>query len=241
MGGVVLVEGSGMEGARGGRVYRYYDLIMVAFVVVMLVTNLVSARKQVSIGGFVFGAGVLFFPVSYLFGDILTEVYGYARSRRVVWAGFGGMAFAALVCEVVLRMPPAPGWGKQAVWEAVFGSTWRTLAASMAGFFCGEFANSYTLAKMKIWTNGRYLWTRTIGSTVLGELADSLVFYPVAFLGIWTMEAVVRVMVANYVMKVLWEVLATPLTYWVVGFLKRREGVDFFDRGTDFTPFSLRT
>lgn len=236
------------------RTYRYYDLIMAAFVTVLLCSNLISASKQVTVGGFVFGAGVLFFPVSYLFGDILTEVYGYARSRKVVWAGFGAIAFSAFMAHVVLILPPAPGWvfpavidgqtvevPRQLAWEQVFGGTWRIVMASMLGFFAGEFANSFTLAKMKIVTGGRWLWTRTIGSTVVGEAADSLLFYPVAFLGIWTPERVAQVMVANYLLKVAWEVVATPLTYRIVAFLKRAEAVDYYDYDTDFSPFSLET
>lgn len=236
------------------RTYRYYDLIMAAFVTVLLCSNLISASKQVSLGGFIFGAGVLFFPVSYLFGDILTEVYGYARLRKVVWAGFGAIAFAAFMAQVVLSLPPAPGWvfpavidgqklsiPRQLAWQQVFGGTWRIVLASMLGFFAGEFANSFTLAKMKILTKGRWLWTRTIGSTIVGEAADSLIFYPIAFLGLWAPSRVVEVMVANYLLKVTWEVVATPLTYRIVGFLKRAEGVDYYDYQTDFTPFSLET
>jgi uncharacterized integral membrane protein (TIGR00697 family) len=235
--------------------YKYYEFILAAFVTVLLCTNLISASKQVAVGGFVFGAGVLFFPISYLFGDILTEVYGYARSRRVVWCGFAALAFAALVTQVVLGMPPAPGWQfaaatiegaavtvpRQAAWETVFGSTWRIVVASMVGFFAGEFANSYTLAKMKLATRGRWLWTRTIGSTVVGEAVDSLLFYPIAFLGVWSPDRVAGIMISNYLLKVGWEVVATPLTYRVVGFLKRAERVDHFDDGTNFTPFSLET
>ncbi|HEU5118994.1 MAG TPA: queuosine precursor transporter, partial [Isosphaeraceae bacterium] len=196
--------------SEANRTFRYYDLIMAAFVTALLCSNLISASKQVNVGGFVFGAGVLFFPVSYLFGDVLTEVYGYARSRKVVWAGFGAIAFSALMTQVVLKLPPAPGWTfqtmidgqsleipRQAAWEQVFGGTWRIVIASMLGFFTGEFANSFTLAKMKILTGGRWLWTRTIGSTIVGEAADSVIFYPIAFLGLWTPERVVQVMVAN--------------------------------------------
>ena len=225
------------------RVYRYYDLIMAAFVTVMLCTNLISAPKRVTIQGFTFGAGVLFFPISYLFGDILTEVYGYARSRKVVWAGFGALAFATLMSQVVLRLPPAPSWKGQAALESVFGGTWRIVLASISGFLVGEFTNSYVLARMKVMTAGRFLWTRTIGSTILGELADSMVFYPIAFLGRpgWTPTDVLMVMAANYSLKVAWEVLATPMTYKVVAFLKRVEHEDYYDRDTDFTPFSLET
>ena len=165
------------------RTYKYYDLIMAAFVTVLLCTNLVSASKQVSVGGFVFGAGVLFFPISYLFGDILTEVYGYARSRKVVWAGFAALAFTAVVTQVVLSLPAGPGWPNQKAYQTVFGGFGRIAIASFLGFLCGEFTNSFTLAKMKVLTSGRWLWTRTIGSTVVGELVDSLVFYPLAFLG----------------------------------------------------------
>jgi queuosine precursor transporter len=216
---------------------------MAAFVTILLCTNLISAPKRVSVAGFTFGAGVLFFPISYLFGDILTEVYGYARSRKVVWAGFGALAFASFMSWVVLSLPPAPTWKNQPAWEAVFGGTWRIVIASMLGFFAGEFANSYTLAKMKLLTGGRLLWTRTIGSTIAGEAVDSLIFYPVAFLGRpgWTLADVVQVLLTNYVLKVTWEVLATPLTYKIVGFLKRAEHEDYYDYGTDFTPFSLET
>src|SRR4051794_24253832 len=159
------------------RAYRYYDLIMVAFVTVLLCSNLISAAKRVALGPFVFGAGVIFFPISYVFGDILTEVYGYARSRRVVWAGFAALLFASVMSWVVLALPPAPRFNQPA-WEAVFGGTPRIVAASMIGYFAGEIANSYTLARMKVWTRGRWLWTRTIGSTIVGEAVDSLCFYP---------------------------------------------------------------
>ena len=225
------------------KAYKYYDLIMAAFVAVLLCTNLVSVVKRVNVGGFVFGAGVLFFPISYLFGDLLTEVYGYARSRKVVWAGFGALIFATVVTQTVLRLPPDPSWGKQAAMESVFGGTWRVVLASMAGFFVGEFVNSFTMAKMKVWTGGRHLWSRTIGSTMTGELAYSLIFYPVAFLGTagWPVDKVLVVLGTNYALKVGWEVLATPLTYKLVAFLKRAEGEDHYDVGTNFTPFSLQT
>ena len=216
---------------------------MAAFVTILLCSNLISAPKRVSVGGYVFGAGVLFFPISYLFGDVLTEVYGYARSRKVVWAGFGALAFASFMSSVVLALPPAPTWQNQTAWETVFGGTWRIVIASMVGFFCGEFANSYTLARLKVLTQGRHLWVRTIGSTIVGELVDSLLFYPIAFLGRpgWTPPEVLEVLLRNYALKVGWEVIATPLTYKIVGFLKKAEHEDFFDYDTDFTPFSLET
>jgi len=230
-----------MPTAPAGRTYRYYDLIMAAFVCVLLCANLIGVSKAVTIAGFTFGAGNLFFPISYLFGDILTEVYGYARSRKVVWAGFGALAFASFMSAVVVALPPSPQWHGQEALEAVFGSTWRIALASLVGYFCGEFANSVTLAMLKVRTNGRYLWVRTIGSTIVGEAADTLIFYPLAFLGTWSTSLLVTVMAGNYLVKVLWEVLATPITYRVVGFLKRRENEDYYDRDTDFTPFSLKT
>jgi uncharacterized integral membrane protein (TIGR00697 family) len=229
-----------MPTAPAGRTYRYYDLIMAAFVCVLLCANLIGVSKAVTVAGFTFGAGNLFFPISYLFGDILTEVYGYARSRKVVWAGFGALAFASFMSAVVVALPPSPQWHGQEALEAVFGSTWRIALASLVGYFCGEFANSVTLAKLKVRTNGRFLWVRTIGSTIVGEAADTLVFYPLAFLGTWSNSLLVTVMAGNYLVKVLWEVLATPITYRVVAFLKRREHEDYYDRDTDFTPFSLK-
>jgi uncharacterized integral membrane protein (TIGR00697 family) len=222
------------------REYRYFDFIMAAFVSVLLCSNLIGVQKVVDIGGVVFGAGILFFPLSYVFGDILTEVYGYARSRKVVWAGFGAMAFASVMSAVVLGLPPASSFTGQPALEQVFGSTPRIVGASLVAYWMGEFANSYTLARMKVRTQGRHLWMRTIGSTVVGEAVDSLVFYPLAFLGLWETDLVVKVMCTNYALKVLWEVLLTPLTYRVVAALKRAENEDHFDRGTDFNPFSLR-
>ena len=231
------------EHAAASRSYRYYDLIMAAFVCVLLCANLIGVSKitQVRVFGhdFVYGAGNLFFPLSYLFGDVLTEVYGYARSRKVVWAGFGALFFASIMSTVVVHLTPAAGWGGQAVIEAAFGSTWRIALASLLGYFCGEFTNSMTLAKMKIWSDGKHLWMRTIGSTIVGEACDSLVFYPLAFYGTWSNELLVQVLVANYCLKVAWVALATPVTYRVVGALKRAEREDYYDRDTDFTPFSL--
>jgi uncharacterized integral membrane protein (TIGR00697 family) len=221
------------------RRYKYFDLIMAGFVTVLLCSNLIGAAKPAHLGGFTFGAGILFFPISYLFGDIMTEVYGYARARRVVWAGFGALGFAALMSWVVLALPPAPGWPGQAALQSVFGGTPRIVGASLLAFWAGEFTNSFTLAKMKVRTDGRFLWMRTIGSTVAGELVDSMIFYPLAFLGVWDTRTVLSVLASNYVLKVLWEVIATPVTYRVVRFLKRVEHEDYFDRDTDFTPFTL--
>jgi len=223
------------------RSYRYYDLVMAAFVTVLLCANLIGAAKVAQVAGFTFGAGVLFFPISYVFGDVLTEVYGYARARKVVWAGFAGLAFASFMSWAILAFPPAPGWPHQAAYETVFGATPRIVLASLVAYFCGEFCNSFVLAKMKLVTSGRLLWTRTIGSTIVGEAVDSALFYPLAFLGAWETGLVLRVMAANYLLKVLWEAVMTPFTYRVVNFLKRVESEDYYDRTTNFTPFSLQT
>jgi len=223
------------------RRYRYYDLVMAAFVTVLLCANLIGPGKLARVGPFTFGAGVLFFPISYIFGDVLTEVYGYARARKVVWAGFAAEVFASLMAWVVVSFPPAPSWPHQAAYETVFGATWRIVLASLTAFWAGEFCNSYVLAKLKVFSGGRKLYTRTIGSTIVGEAVDSMIFYPVAFLGIWSPHQVLTVMVTNYLIKVGWEVLATPITYKVVGWLKRVEHEDYFDRDTDFNPFTLKT
>jgi queuosine precursor transporter len=233
--------------AAPARQYRYYDLVLGAFVCVLLTSNLIGVRKitHVTWNGeelFAFGAGNLFFPIAYLFGDILTEVYGYARSRRVVWAGFAALAFASFQSFIVVNLPPAQEFTDQAQLEWAFGSTWRIALGSLVAYTCGEFVNSFTLAKLKIATEGRLLWTRTIGSTVAGEAVDTLIFYPLAFYGEAWMpnELLVKIMIANYLIKVGWEVVATPLTYRVVAFFKRAEHEDYFDRGTNFTPFSLK-
>ncbi|QUT04971.1 queuosine precursor transporter [Sphingobium phenoxybenzoativorans] len=226
--------------AIGGRPLRYFDFFMAAFVAILLLSNLIGAAKLSTVGDFTFGAGILFFPLGYVIGDVLTEVYGYARARRCVWAGFGAMLFMALMSYVVVSLPPADGWPDQKAYEAVFGNTWRIVAASLLAFWAGEFANSFVLAKMKLLTKGKHLWMRTIGSTIVGQGVDSLIFYPLAFLGIWQTHQVALVMVTNWAMKVGWEAVLTPVTYAVVGFLKRREGLDVYDSGTDFTPFRTR-
>lgn len=228
------------------RQYKYYDLILGAYVCVLLCANLIGPAKVSTvhlplIGSVTFVAGVLFFPISYLFGDILTEVYGYARDRRVVWSGFAALAFAAIMAAVVVNLPPADFWkANQPAVEAIFGSTPRIVLGSIIAFWSGSFVNSYVLAKMKLLTGGKWLWTRTIGSTICGELVDSVLFYCIAFYGTWPVEQLVKVTVTQYVLKTLWEVLATPLTYKVVRMLKRAEDEDYFDRGTNFTPFTLK-
>jgi queuosine precursor transporter len=230
-----------------GSHFRYFDFMMAAFVTILLLSNVIGAAKRAIvdlplIGPWPFGAGILFFPVSYVLGDVLTEVYGYARARRCIWAGFGAMLFMALMSTIVVALPPAPGWTNQSAYEQVFGQVPRIVFASIAAFWAGEFANSVVLAKMKVWTEGRHLWTRTIGSTIVGEGIDSLIFYPLAFLRSpgWTDAQVFQVLITQWVLKVSWEVILTPVTYAVVGFLKRREGIDVYDRKTDFTPFATK-
>ena len=228
--------------------FRYYDYVMAAFVAILLLSNVLGAGKVAQIWipvwevWWPFGAGILFFPISYIIGDVLTEVYGYARARRVIWAGFVATLFMAFMSWVVVALPPAPDWTNQPAYEAIFGQVPRIVLASVIAFWAGEFVNSFVLAKMKIWTKGKHLWARTIGSTFVGQGVDSLIFYPLAFWGAagWTNDLVFKVLVTQWVLKVSWEVILTPVTYAVVGFLKRREGVDIFDEGTDFTPFRTR-
>jgi hypothetical protein len=218
--------------------FRYYDLVMAAFVAILLLSNLIGAAKLSTVAGFTFGAGILFFPLGYVIGDVLTEVYGYARARRVIWTGFAALTFMAFMSYVVVAMPPADSWTGQAAYEEVFGSTWRIVVASITAFWAGEFVNSFVMAKMKVWTRGRMLWTRTIGSTFVGQGVDSLIFYPIAFLGIWTTQDVITVIVTNWALKVGWEAALTPVTYAVVNKLKAAEGVDLYDIETDFSPFA---
>ena len=228
------------------RQYKYYEFVLVAFVAVLLCSNLIGPAKIAElnlplVGTVTFAAGVLFFPISYIFSDILTEVYGYGRDRRAVWAGFGALAFASFMAYTVVNLPAASFWvDKQAAVESVFGNTWRIVLASLIAFWSGSFINSFVLAKMKIWTGGKWLWTRTIGSTVVGEFIDSALFYTIAFWGIMTTDQIITVALTQYVLKTSWEILATPLTYWIVGRLKRAENEDYYDTNTNFTPFSLK-
>ena len=227
--------------------FRYYDLVMAAFVVILICSDLIGPAKLAQVdlpffGTVKFGAGVLFFPISYIFGDILTEVYGYARARRVIWAGFAGLAFASFMATVVVALPPASTWEHQKAYETVFGSTWRIISASIFAYFCGEFVNSFVLAKMKIMTEGKWLWTRIIGSTIAGEAVDSMLFYPLAFYasGIISNADLPMLVFVQFLSKVGVEVVFTPVTYKVVAFLKRAEQEDYYDRDTNFTPFSLK-
>ncbi len=256
--------------------FRYFDLVMAGFVTILLLSNIIGAAKLTFVdvpfwpegwwpapdGTFIYGAGILFFPLGYVIGDVLTEIYGFAKARRVIWVGTAAMLFLAFMSYVVTALPPFAGWecaasgfggprpdtatanaavtgGKicQSTYVSVFGSTWRIVAASIIAFWAGEFVNSFVMAKMKVLTKGRALWTRTIGSTFVGQGVDSLIFYPIAFYGIWTTEAVLTVMVTNWALKVVWEAVLTPVTYVVVNRLKKAEGVDLFDIETDFSPF----
>lgn len=232
------IEGIALKGGQ----FRYFDYVMAAFVTILLLSNVLGAGKVATvelpgIGAWPFGAGILFFPISYVIGDILTEVYGYARARRCIWAGFCALLFMAFMAWVVVALPPAESWKGQAAYDQIFGQVPRIVFASIIAFWAGEFANSYVLARMKIWTEGRHLWTRTIGSTFVGQGIDSLIFYPLAFYGVWDNATLVVVLLTQFALKVGWEALLTPLTYLVVGWLKRREGVDVYDTNTDFTPF----
>ena len=240
--GVERIEARALRGMH----FRYFDFVMVAFVVVLLLSNVIGAEKRSfvnlpGIGPWPFGAGILFFPISYLIDDILTEVYGYARARRAIWAGFSALIFMAVMEWTVVHLPVASGWTGQEAYERVFGSGWRIIVASMSAFFVGDFIESAVMAKLKIWSGGRHLWMRFWGSTIVGEGVDSLIFYPLAFYGMadWPIGALAEVMLSQFILKVSWEVLLTPVTYAVVGWLKRREGVDVYDIGTNFTPFRM--
>lgn len=228
--------------------FRYYDLLLAAMVGVLLCSNLIGPAKVAMVtlpyfGDFSFGAANLFFPIGYIFADVMTEVYGYARARRAIWAGFAMMLFASFMSWAVIHIPASPvePWNQtlQPALEAVFGGTWRVIMASIVAYWVGDFVNSYVMARMKVWTRGRHLWMRTIGSTVVGQGADSLLFYPIAFFGVWTSDALLYVILFNFTFKVAMEALFTPLTYLVVGWLKKAEGVDTFDEDTNFNPFSL--
>lgn len=227
--------------------YRYYDLVMVAFVVVLICSNLIGPAKATAIhvGSWTigpFGAGILFFPISYIFGDILTEVYGYSRARKVIWTGFIALIFASIMATVIVSLPPAPGWPNQAAYEIAFGNTWRIAGASMIAYFSGEFFNSFVLAKMKVLTEGRFMWARFVGSTIAAECVDSLLFYPLAFYGAGIMpnEMVLTLMWSQAGLKTLVEIVMLPVTYRIVAFLKSHEHEDYFDRNTDFNPFHVK-
>jgi uncharacterized integral membrane protein (TIGR00697 family) len=218
------------------RQYKYLPILINIFVVILIVSNLV-APKFVAVGWFRFSAAQLLFPVTYIFGDVFTEVYGYSAGRRAIWTGFMASVIMTAFGLFALWLPPAPEFKDQAAFETVFGVVPRNVAGSLIAFWAGEFANSFTVAKMKLWTNGRHLWMRTVGSTVVGQLVDTSI---VIFFIFWgqPLGVMAQLIVSGYLFKVTYEVLATPLTYMVVNFLKREEDVDHFDRRTNFNPFA---
>ena len=227
--------------------FRYYDLVMAATCVIIVCSNIIGAGKVTTIGGFTFGAGILFFPLSYVLGDVLTEVYGYERARRVIWAGFTAALFAAGMAAFITYIPPADDWNKtvgelsmQEIFSLNFAQAPRIVFASVIAIWVGEMANAFVMARMKVLSQGKALYQRTIGSTVVGQAADTLIFYPLAFWGVWSTELMLTVMASNYLLKVLWEVILTPVTYKAVAWLKNAEGVDVFDKETAFTPFSVK-
>lgn len=228
-------------------VFKYYDLVLAFTCVIIVCANIIGAGKVAEIAGFSFGAGVLFFPLSYILGDVLTEVYGYQRARRAIWCGFCAATFAAFMAWFITEMPPAAGWNvdvggidRQTVFELNFAQAPRIVLASVLALWMGEFSNAFVMAKMKVWSKGSALYQRTIGSTLVGQGIDTLIFYPLAFYGVWSNDQIIAVMIANYLLKVGWEVCLTPVTYQVVGRLKKAEGVDVYDAHTNFTPFSIR-
>jgi len=221
------------------RVYKYYDLLASIFIVVLIISNLVG-QKICAMGSYPVSGAQLLFPITYIFGDVFTEVYGYGASRRIIWIGFFANATMAILGNLIVALPPAPGWKNQEAFAIVFHQVPRLVVASLIAYWCGEFVNSFTLAKMKLITKGRYLWTRTVGSTVAGQAVDTVIINVIAFSGEITSPGLIRLIVAAYLFKVVYEVVATPLTYWIVGFLKRTEGVDKFDYDTRFTPFATQ-
>ena len=217
--------------------YRFFTLVTAVFVAVVIISNIASA-KWVNLGPFTFDGGTILFPLSYIFGDILTEVYGYRRSRQVIWTGFGCALLMAIVFAIVGALPPAPGWEGQEAYERILGATPRIVIGSLIAYFLGEFSNSFTLAKMKVYTKGRWLFMRTIGSTVVGEGVDTVFFIMIAFAGTLPWETLLAGVISNYVFKVGFEIVATPVTYAIVGFLKRTEQIDVYDHHTNFNPFT---
>jgi queuosine precursor transporter len=216
--------------------YKYLPVLINIFVVILIVSNLV-APKFVAVGWFRFSAAQLLFPITYIFGDVFTEVYGYGAGRRAIWTGFMASAIMTVFGLFAVWLPPAPEFKNQVAFETIFGVVPRNVAGSLIAYWAGEFANSLTVAKMKVWTEGRYLWTRTVGSTIVGQFVDTSI---VIFFIFWgqPLGVMAKLIVSGYLFKVVYEVLATPLTYLVVNFLKREEGVDYFDRRTNFNPFA---
>jgi uncharacterized integral membrane protein (TIGR00697 family) len=221
------------------RSYKYLDYITGIFVAVLLISNTASV-KILNLGWFAFDGGTILFPLAYIFGDILTEVYGYRRSRRVIWTGFFSIILMAAVYAIVGYLPAAEGWGMQDAYISILGIVPRIVLASIIAYFAGEFSNSYILAKMKVWMNGKYLWMRTISSTIVGEGVDTALFVLIAFAGTMPTSLLIAIIVSNYIFKVGVEVLFTPITYAIVNFLKRKEHEDYYDKNTNFNPFAVQ-
>lgn len=218
--------------------YKHLDSVTALFVAVLLISNIAST-KIVDFGIMELDGGVIIFPLSYIFGDILTEVYGYGRSRKVIWLGFLSAFIMSIVLIIVGALPPSEGWGLQTEYEKILGIAPRIFLASLIAYWVGEFTNSFILAKMKIITSGKWLWTRTIGSTIFGQLVDTVIFITIAFYGILPNDLIVHLIIANYIVKTLIEVFFTPVTYKIVNWLKKEESEDYYDRDTDFNPFNL--
>jgi queuosine precursor transporter len=215
---------------------KYFSIVSSVFVAVLLISNTV-ATKLFSLGPFIFTGAIFVFPISYIFGDVLTEVYGYNKSRRIIWTGFFCLVGMSIIYWVVGLLPPAPGWNNQEAYSAILGIVPRLVFASIIAFWAGEFSNSFVLAKMKILTSGKHLWTRTIGSTIVGEGVDTALFVFLGFFGTMPMNVLIMAIISGYMFKVLYEVIATPITYKVVGFLKKKENIDYYDHKTNFNPF----
>lgn len=218
---------------------KYFNWITGLFVAVLIISE-IGSSKIAALGPLKFDGGTVLFPISYIFGDILTEVYGYKKARQVIWIGFVSVLMLAVTLMVIQFLPPAADWPNQQAYETILGFVPRIVVASVVAYWAGEFSNSYVLAKMKILTKGQWLWTRTIGSTVIGEGVDSLIFTTMAFAGTMPFASVLNIIMTIYVFKVVYEILVTPLTYKIISWLKHKEGVDVYDYQTDFSPFSLR-
>jgi queuosine precursor transporter len=217
--------------------YKYLDTFITLFVVVLLISNIVST-KFFAIGPFRISCAQMLFPITYIFGDIFTEVYGYSASRRAIWFGFFASFLLVALSYIAVRIPPAPEYTDQTAFATIFAPVGRIVLASLLAYWCGEFTNSFTMAKLKLLTKGRYLWTRTIGSTVVGQAVDTTVVMFVAFYGMRSLHVILNLIVSGYLIKVVYETLMTPVTYAIIGYLKRVEGADYFDTGTNFNPFA---
>jgi uncharacterized integral membrane protein (TIGR00697 family) len=218
---------------------KYFIVISIFFVATIMISNTV-ATKLFSIGPLIFTGGVLIFPITYIFGDILTEVYGYSRTKKVIWAGFVALIFMSLIYWIVGLLPSAPGWSNQKAYAVILGIVPRIVLASIIGYLVGSFSNSFVMAKMKILTKGKYLWTRTIGSTIVGEAVDTTLFVLIAFFGVVSTKILILTIISGYAFKIFYETIATPLTYKIVRFLKKSEGIDIYDNNTKFNPFNLK-